>query len=180
MIAVVIVCVLPTPSSSSLLISTALGFTLSHNLPHTLHLLLRALCPASKLDWTSAKLFVSLTGLDCHRLRQLRLAVLYWCFSCTKHSLLLAFALVTVYFTSTASDPIVPRNAVGGVLLCVYVLMKVSDQFQTVYLCGVIRNPLFPWICDNTATFKSKRRLLRYCALPRATGLYYCELKVVV
>lgn len=170
--------VLPTPSSS-LLLSTALGFALSHNLPHLLHLLLRTLCPCRKLDWASAKLLVSLTGIDCVRVKQLKCSVLYWCVASVRSGLLLGIALLVVYFTWTASDPTVPMNILGGVLLGVYVLVKVSDQLQTVYLCGVIRNPLFPWVCDNIVTFKTKRKLLQYCALPRAIGLHYGKLRML-
>ncbi len=169
-----IVGVLPT-TTHSVLLSTAFGFTLSHNLPHTLYLLLCAVCPTKRLKWTSSKLFVSLVGIDCHRLKMLKLSTLYWFISCLRAGLLLGVALVIVYFTSTVIDTIGTGNIVGGLLLSVYLLLRASDSLQSVYICGLVRNPLHPWTCDNAAKFKTKRRLLRCFAAPRAIALHYRE-----
>ncbi len=173
-IAVVTVSVLPT-TRHSVLLSTACGFTLSHNLPHTLYLLLCAVCPTKRLKWTSTKLFISFIGIDCHRLKMLKPSILYWFISCLRAGLLLGAALVIVYVTCTVTDTIGTGNIIGGVLLAVYLLLRASDGLQSVYICGLVRNPLHPWTCDNPAKFKTKRRLLQYFAAPRAIALYYRE-----
>ncbi len=80
--------------------------------------------------------------------------------------------MYTNVFTHTVTDTIGTGNIVGGLLLSVYLLLRASDSLQSVYICG---NPLHPWTCDNAAKFKTKRRLLRCFAAPRAIALHYRE-----
>lgn len=167
----------------SLLLSTAFGFVLSQNIFHTASSLLCALlslCPAvrAKLEahCNSYKMFVSVTGIDCHRMRQLKLSILYWAFSSVRSALLLGIGLVVVYLTFTVTDGaarVLVMNIIGGLILGTYVLMRVSNGLQKVYLFRVFRNPLFPWTCDHWAKFKTKRKMLQYFATPRALGITY-------
>ena len=176
-VSMVIVSVLPDSALSALL-ATTFTFILSHNLFFTFNLLLCSLlsvCPlaGNKLNALCSSLgkFVSLTGIDCHKTESAKVYLLYWTASLLRDALLLSVGLVVVYFTHTAVGAAgreLATSVIGGLLLGALLVGVVSDRVQGVYVLGVVRNPLHPWYCDNVTRFKTRKRLLRYFAFPRA------------
>lgn len=80
-----------------------------------------------------------------------------------------------VYFSFTASDMAkkLASRVTGSCVIVLNVLLHSSSVCQRPYILGLFRNPLHPWRSEDVQKFKSWRRRLSYCSLPRTFVLTY-------
>ena len=90
-------------------------------------------------------------------------------------SVLLVVSILLVYFSSTANG-MAKRTAsrvTGGCVIAIHLLLYMSSACQGTFILGLFRNPLHPWRSDDVQKYKSWRKRLSYCSIPRTLVLTY-------
>ena len=180
LVSVIIVASL-TNHTLSVLLATAFGFLLSHDIFLNTKAILTILIFPCKLGFNLrrnlfTKTFVSYSAIDFHTVNDYKSYLTHFMVSVFKGTVFLAVGLTVVYFMFTLnnSEELV-TSILAGCVIGLYMLLKISDNLQSVYIFKLFRNPLFPNQCENTSKFKKRRNWLRYFSLPRRLFVTYCK-----
>lgn len=167
--------VVPLNNFLFLLLATAFGFLLSHDIFSHFKALLCLLSTKrnnriarwlySSADSVFAKKYVWLGNAHpMHGLRSYFLAVV---FSVVKGSVILAGGLVCVHYTSRVHDVETRKlldRIFSGVIIGICGVVIISDSIQQPYFMGIFRNWLFPKYPRHKSR---KRRRLHWASWPR-------------
>ena len=95
--------------------------------------------------------------------------------STVRCSVLLIVSALLVYFSSTAKDMAkrMASSVTGGCVIALHLLLYISTACQGTYILGLFRNPLHPWRSEDVQKYKSWRKKLSYCSIPRTLVLTY-------
>ena len=157
-----------TDRSTAVLLGTAFGFLLSHDV---------FLIPKTLSCSFASKVYTSFHTVRFQPVSNLRTYLVSLAVVAVKATVILSVSLVISYFTFTASgdSEVLARTVMAALLIGLYCFVQLAHSAQGVYIIRLFRNPLHPHNSENAEKFQRRRQLLGYISVPTKLVATYGE-----